>query len=97
MASNNIRVLVVRCGNMGKSHAKAYHNIDGFEICGIVSRGKSKEILNKELGGGYPLFDDYVTALEQTKPEAVAISTWPDTHEAMAVSRFCELFIRNMA
>lgn len=93
---NDLRVLVVGCGNMGRSHAKAYHNIDGFEICGIVSRGKSKEVLNKELGGGYPLFDDYVTALEETKPDAVAISTWPDTHEAMAIQAFekgCHVFI----
>ena len=94
--NNDIRVLVVGCGNMGRSHAKAYHNIDGFKICGIVSRGKSKEILNNELGGGYPLFDDYTKALEQSKPDAVAISTWPDTHETMAIQAFekgCHVFI----
>lgn len=83
--TNNLRVLVVGCGNMGASHATAYHNLDGFEICGIVSRGKSKEVLNKKLGGGYALFDDFETALEATKPDAVCISTYPDTHEAYAV------------
>ncbi|MDQ3291884.1 MAG: Gfo/Idh/MocA family oxidoreductase, partial [Bacteroidota bacterium] len=51
-----LRVLVVGCGNMGTSHAFAYHTLPGFEICGIVSTGKSKEILNEKLGGGYPLF-----------------------------------------
>lgn len=91
-----VRVLVVGCGNMGASHAKAYHTLDGFEICGIVSRGKSKEVLNQKLGGGYPLFDDYETALAKTSPDAVAISTWPDTHEAMAIKAFekgCHVFI----
>jgi predicted dehydrogenase len=81
---------------MGSSHAKAYHDLDGFQICGIVSRGKSKEVLNNKLGGGYPLFDDYETALEKTHPDAVAISTWPDTHEAMAIKAFekgCHVFI----
>ena len=40
-----VRVLVVGCGNMGASHAAAYHSNDGFEICGVVSTGKIKEIL----------------------------------------------------
>jgi predicted dehydrogenase len=94
--TNDIRVLVVGCGNMGSSHAKAYHDLDGFQICGIVSRGKSKEVLNNKLGGGYELFDDYEKALAQTRPDAVAISTWPDTHEAMAIKAFesgCHVFI----
>lgn len=80
-----IRVLVVGCGNMGASHAMAYHTSDGFEICGIVSTGKSKEVLNERLGGGYDLFSDYEEALAATKPDAVCISTYPDTHEAFAI------------
>ena len=97
--SNNqrdIRVLVVGCGNMGKAHATAYHNIDGFSICGLVSRGDSKVELNNKLGGNYPLFDDYKTALEATNPDAVCISTYPDTHEEyaiMALEKGCHVFI----
>ena len=48
--SNKISVLVIGCGNMGASHATAYHNHKGFEICGLVSRGESKEDLNSSLG-----------------------------------------------
>jgi predicted dehydrogenase len=81
-----IRVLVVGCGNMGTSHALAYHNIPDFEICGIVSTGKSKEKLNDKLGGSYPLFDDYFKALSETKPDAVSINTYPDTHESYAIA-----------
>lgn len=91
-----IRVLVVGCGNMGASHAQAYQLIDGFEICGIVSTGKSKEVLNEKLGGGYALYSDYATALTETKPDAVCISTYPDTHEAfaiMALESGCHVFI----
>jgi predicted dehydrogenase len=80
-----LRVLVVGCGNMGASHAFAYQLLDGFEICGIVSTGKSKEVLNEKLGGGYSLFNDYETALKETKPDAVCISTYPDTHENFAI------------
>lgn len=81
----NLRVLVVGCGNMGASHATAYHTLPGFEICGLVSTGNSKVALNEALGGGYPLFSDYNKALEQTKPDAVCISTYPDTHETFAI------------
>ncbi len=94
--TKNVRVLVVGCGNMGTSHATAYHNLGGFEICGIVSLGKSKEILNKALGGGYPLFDNFESALEETRPDAVCISTYPDTHETFAIQSFekgCDVFI----
>lgn len=93
---NVLRVLVVGCGNMGTSHAKAYHNLDGFEICGIVSTGKSKEILNQKLGGGYALFSDFDLALEKTGPDAVSISTYPDTHEKFAIKALekgCHVFI----
>ncbi len=82
---NPIRVLVVGCGNMGASHAMAYKLIDGFEICGIVSTGKSKEVLNEKLGGGYSLYSDYDAALKETAPDAVCISTYPDTHEEFAI------------
>jgi predicted dehydrogenase len=93
---NKIRVLVVGCGNMGTAHALAYHQIDEFEICGIVSTGKSKETLNEKLGGSYPLFADYEVALSETKPDAVCISTYPDTHEAFALAALnadCHVFI----
>lgn len=92
----NLRVLVVGCGNMGAAHAIAYHTLDGFEICGIVSLGKSKVILNERLGGGYNLYSDYYEALATTKPDAVCISTYPDTHEEYAVKAFesgCHVFI----
>ncbi|MBC7891093.1 MAG: Gfo/Idh/MocA family oxidoreductase [Sphingobacteriaceae bacterium] len=91
-----LRVLVVGCGNMGASHALAYQSFDGFEICGIVSTGKSKEVLNERLGGGYTLFSDYATALAETRPDAVCISTYPDTHEAFAIQALeqgCHVFI----
>jgi predicted dehydrogenase len=93
---DNLRVLVVGCGNMGSSHAKAYHQLDGFEICGIVARGNSKVVLNAKLGGGYPLYDNFDTALSETKPDAVSISTYPDTHESMAIKSLekgCHVFI----
>lgn len=91
-----LKVLVVGCGNMGASHATAYHNMEDFEIVGLVARGESKNKLNERLSANYPLYDDYTTALEATKPDAVCISTYPDTHEAYAIQAFeqgCHVFV----
>jgi predicted dehydrogenase len=96
MSSTPIKVLVVGCGNMGASHATAYHHMPEFQICGLVSTGKSKEVLNEKLGGVYPLFSDYSSALASTKPDAVCISTYPDTHEQYCVEALeagCHVFI----
>lgn len=91
-----IRILVIGCGNMGASHATAYHHMPEFEICGLVARGESKNRLNQKLNAKYPLFDDFDSALEQAKPDAVCISTYPDTHEEFAVKALdkgCHIFI----
>lgn len=76
----SLKVLVVGCGNMGTSHARAYHKLNGFEIGGLVSRGaKSRERLSNELGGT-AMFSDYAEALATAKPDVVSINTYPDTH-----------------
>lgn len=85
MDRKNVKVLVVGCGNMGASHAMSYQLLDGFEIVGIVSRGDSKNRLNEKLGGEYALFDVFADALKMTRPDAVCISTYPDTHEQYAI------------
>lgn len=81
---------------MGASHAKAYEAHHAFDICGLVSRGSSKNALHAELKGDYPLFDDYESALIQTKPEAVCISTYPETHEPYTLAALdmgCHVFL----
>jgi predicted dehydrogenase len=91
-----LRVLVVGCGNMGASHATAYHTLNGFELVGLVSTGQSKHVLNAQLGGGYAVFEDYAEALQRTRPDAVCISTYPDTHEEFAVRALeagCHVFL----
>lgn len=82
-----VRVLCAGAGHMGTSHARAYEAIEGFEICGIVTRSeKSRRALNEDLGASHPEFDDFLAALAETKPDAVSISTYPDTHAAFAMA-----------
>jgi predicted dehydrogenase len=81
-------VLVVGCGNMGAAHARAYEKIEGFRLCGLVSRGPSKERLARSLGSPLRLFDSLSEALVATRPGAVCICTYPDTHEELALLAF---------
>ncbi len=84
--SEDLGVLVVGCGTMGASHARAYEKINGFKIVGLVSRhAESREALNRSLGGGYPLFSSFDEALESTHPDVVSINTYPDTHAQYAI------------
>mgnify|MGYP003674795915 CR=1 FL=1 len=87
-SSVRLRVLVVGCGHMGASHARAYHAMsDAFQIVGLVSRGAaSRGKLNAELGGELSEYSDYATALKESRPDAVCISTYPDTHAAYALA-----------
>jgi predicted dehydrogenase len=86
MAAQPLRVLVVGCGHMGAAHARAYARLEDFRVCGLVSRGPSKNALDEALGGGHPLFDSFERALEATRPDAVCVATYPDTHEAFALA-----------
>jgi predicted dehydrogenase len=92
-----MRVLVVGCGSMGASHARAYQRMPAFDVVGVVSRGPvSRTALSRELGG-VPDFADYFEALAATQPDAVSINTYPDTHAPYAIAAleagahvFCE-------
>jgi predicted dehydrogenase len=94
--AGSLRILVVGCGNMGASHARAFQNIRGVEIAGLVSRGESKRHLARKLSIDAPLFDDLGTALASVAPDAVCISTYPDTHEAFTLAALeagCHVFV----
>ena len=83
--SSPVRILCAGAGHMGRSHALAYHQLDGFEIVGLCTRSAaSREALNRELGGTYAEYGDFLAALAETRPDAVSISTYPDTHAPYA-------------
>ena len=90
-----LRVLVVGCGNMGASHARAYHRMPAFDIVGLVSRRpETRSALSQQLGG-LPTFDDYSGALSATKPDVVSINTYADTHAPYAekaIAAGCHVF-----
>jgi predicted dehydrogenase len=88
-----IRVLVAGLGNMGRSHALAYHENPGFEIVGLVNR--STPVLADELRH-YRIHPDFKAALEELKPDLCSICTYSDSHADYAVMAFeagCDVFI----
>ena len=81
---------------MGRSHALAYASTPEFELAGICTRKpESRSRLMAELPKGIPELNDYGQALSELKPDAVCISTYPDTHypfAKMALEAKCHVF-----
>jgi predicted dehydrogenase len=93
--ADSVRILVVGLGNMGASHASAYHRMVGFEIAGLMSRSIKSKRIPDELSR-YPLFEDFDEALEATRPDAVSINSWPNSHADYALRAMdagCHVFM----
>jgi predicted dehydrogenase len=106
-----IRVLLVGAGHMGTSHGRAYAALDGFELCGVVSRGESGAVLAAELAAHslaaaatavadaeptVPHFRSFADALVATRPDAVCIASFPETHvqyASEALTAGCHVFV----
>ena len=82
MSGSPIRTLVVGLGNMGLSHAQAYHADPGFEIAGLANRSEVK--LPTALQA-YPRFGSFEEGLTKTKPDLVSINTLTDSHADYAI------------
>ncbi len=79
-----VRVLVVGVGRMGFAHAKAANMLPDVEIVGLVARDWQKWQEVAEYFSDVPLYNTYKDALAATKPDAVIISSYTDTHALYA-------------
>jgi predicted dehydrogenase len=70
-------------GQMGRSHAIAYHGHADFEIVGLVNR--SPVSLENPLDA-YPVDTDFDAALQRLQPDLVAIATYSDSHADLAIA-----------
>lgn len=88
-----IKVLVAGLGNMGRSHALAYHHDPAFEIVGLVNRSAVDFPVELQ---DYPLSSDYAEALARLQPDLVCIATYSDSHADYAVAAMragCHVFV----
>jgi predicted dehydrogenase len=96
MMNTPLKVLVVGCGNMGSSHAKAYHADPGFRLVGVVDHAPGARQALAAALGGVTAFDDVGRALAAATPDCVAVCTYPDTHAALTRQAFaagCHVFV----
>ena len=77
-----LRTFVIGLGQMGRSHALAYHANPGFEIVGLANR--SKVDLPPELAA-YPMIGGFEAGLA-LKPDLVSINTYTDSHADLAIA-----------
>jgi predicted dehydrogenase len=80
--TNPLRVLVVGLGQMGKSHALAYHRNPGFTIIGLVNRSPVE--LPPELER-YKWLESFAAGLAE-KPDLVSINSYTDSHADYAIA-----------
>ena len=80
---SKLRVFVVGLGNMGLSHAQAYHSNPGFEIVGLANRS---EVTLPAALQSYPRFGTFEEGLAKTKPDLVSINTLTDSHADYAIT-----------
>ena len=83
--AENLKCVVIGCGNMGSSHARSFASIDGFELVGLVDVDVQKRgALAKELGVQHE-FESLTAALTELRPDVVGICTYPGTHAELAI------------
>ena len=80
---SKIKTLVAGLGNMGRSHALAYHKNPDFEIVAMVNR--SAVALPEELAD-YQVHRDYLDTLNTFCPELVSVNTYSDSHAKYAIA-----------
>ncbi len=77
-----LRVLLVGLGAMGEAHARAYISSADCEIVGVVTRRRASV---SDAFASLPWWNDYDTALAETLPDLVVISTYSETHADYAI------------
>ena len=77
-----MRVVVAGLGNMGRSHALAYHKHPEAEIVGLVNRS---DVPLPDGLEDYPRFKSFEEALA-LKPDLVCIATYSDSHAGYAIA-----------
>jgi predicted dehydrogenase len=94
MTDKPLRVVVAGLGNMGRSHALAYHNNPGFEIAALVNRSAVQ--LPEALAGYEIRKEEFTDVVRAMKPDVASINTYSDSHADYAVTALeagCHVFV----
>jgi biliverdin reductase len=81
---SDIKLGIIGSGGMARSHAAAFHQLDGIRIHAIAARNKETgPPLAEEFGAAF--FPDWESLISQADLEAVAICTNNDSHGQIAI------------
>ena len=81
MNQDPVRIVVAGLGNMGRSHALAYHHDPGFEIAALVNRS---QVPMPEGLAQHKIRPSLPEAIAELTPDAVCIGTYSDSHADFA-------------
>ena len=89
-----VRIAVIGCGVIGRTHAKLVENNPETELVAICDQGDVSLAFAKKLG--VPYFSDYKEMIAACYPEAVIVATPTDTHREIGLAcaeRRCHLLV----
>lgn len=81
--SKPLTVVIVGIGQMGRSHALAYHKNPSFQIIGLVNRSPMTNLSNGL--ETYPILNSFDEAL-RLKPDVISVNTHVETHAPYAIA-----------
>lgn len=96
MVSTVLKVGIVGCGKIADGHASVMQRIAGCEIVGVCDR---EPLMAKQLFERFPIrgcFSHVNELLDQAKPDAVHITTPPESHYDIArtcLQRGCHVYV----
>lgn len=75
-----VKVAIVGCGGICSFHLSHLVQFDDVEYVGFMDIRPERAVEKAAIAGGAPVFQDYITMLDQAKPDALYICVPPDQH-----------------
>ena len=79
-----LKAAVIGAGSMGRNHVRVYQELDSVELVGVSDKHKpTADKLSSVYG--IPAYEDYLTMLDECKPDLVTLAVPTDKHFAVAM------------
>ena len=83
----SLRVAVIGCGSISANHVAAIL-ASGNEICALcdIDRAQAEKLIQKQGLPALPIYTDYLTLLDEQKPDAIHVCTPHDLHAPISIA-----------
>jgi predicted dehydrogenase len=79
-----VRIALIGAGGIGKRHLEAMKGNPDYVVAAIADPSPAAALLAKE--AGYPYFDDFKRALDETKPDGAIVATPNQQHVVVGLA-----------